>query len=179
MNDKTKLDKNRLIERLKNISMLALDVDGVMTDDHIYFGPDGFEMKRFNISDGFYIALALRAKLEIAVISGRPSEATNTRIKDLGIKHVSQQMLDKRIQIEPFLKKLGIKKEQVAFIGNEILDIPLAREVGLSVAVADSAPELKEIVDYVTSCKGGEGAVREIIRAYFRANNIDPAELFV
>lgn len=174
MSDKKKLTPDELIERLKQIKLLALDVDGVLTDDHIYFGPDGFEMKRFNISDGFFIVLAMRAGLEVAIVSGRPSEATTTRVKDLGIKYVSQQMLDKRKQIAPFLDELKLKLEDVCFIGNELLDIPLAREVGLSVAVADSAGELIEEVDYVTETNGGYGAVREIIKYYFKARGIDP-----
>jgi 3-deoxy-D-manno-octulosonate 8-phosphate phosphatase (KDO 8-P phosphatase) len=173
------ISSHQLIEKLKIIKLLALDVDGVLTDDHIYFGPDGFELKRFNISDGFFIALAMRAGLEVAIISGRPSAATETRVKDLGIKHVSQKMLDKREQIKPILEKLNIDKKAVAFMGNELLDIPLSKEVGLSIAVADAADELKEIVDYVTESKGGKGAVREILKAYFRAQDIDPSSLLI
>lgn len=174
-----KLTEKQLIARLKNVRLLALDVDGVMTDDHIYFGPDGFELKKFNISDGFFIVLAMRAGLEIAVVSGRPSPATITRITDLGIKHISQKMLDKRKQIAPILEKLDLKFDNVCFVGNELLDIPLAREVGLSVAVADSARELIDEVDYVTRARGGEGAVREIIKYYFEAHAIDPLDHIV
>ncbi len=176
---KKQLEKEQLLERFKNIKLLALDVDGVLTDDFIYFGPDGFEMKKFSISDGFYIVLAMRAGLEIAIVSGRPSKATLTRMKDLGVTHISQQMLDKRKQILPILKKLGVTHEETAFVGNELLDIGLALEVGLSVAVADSAEELKEQVDFVTEAKGGQGAVREVIKYYFEANNIDPLEWVV
>lgn len=165
--------------RLKKIKLLALDVDGVLTDDFIYFGADGFEMKKFNISDGFFIVLAMRAGLEVAVVSGRPSAATTTRMKDLGVKYILQEMKDKREQIAPLLKKLNITLEQTAFVGNEILDIPLAREVGLSIAVADAASELKETVDYVTIAKGGCGAVREILKIYFNGNGIDPANLII
>jgi len=174
MKTKKYLTFQELADRFVNIKLLALDVDGVLTDDHIYFGPNGFEMKKFNISDGFFIALALRSGLEIAIVSGRPSEATTSRMKDLGIKHVLQDRVDKRKQIISLLKKLGIDHSQVAFVGNELLDIGLAREVRLSIAVADAAEELKQVVDYVTSAKGGCGAVREIIRAYFKGNNIDP-----
>ena len=170
---------DRLAERIKKIRLLALDVDGVLTDDSIFFGPDGFELKKFNISDGFFIVLALRSGLEIAVVSGRPSAATTTRMKDLGVKYVLQEMKDKRKQIIPLLEKLGIDLSQVAFAGNEILDIGLAREVGLAIAVADAAEELKREVDYVTSAKGGYGAVREIIRAYFQGNNLDPAAYLI
>ena len=173
--NKKHLTFDELAERFKKIKLFAMDVDGVLTDDHIFFGPDGFEMKKFNISDGFYIVLAMRAGLEIAVVSGRRSEATTTRMKDLGVKHVLQQMLDKRKQITPLIEELGIKHSEVAFIGNEILYIGLAREVGLSIAVADSAPELLDEVDYVTEARGGQGAVREVIKAYFSGNGIDPA----
>lgn len=176
---KKQLSRKQLAEKLTSVKLLVLDVDGVLTDDHIFFGPDGFEMKKFNISDGFYIVLAMRAGLEMAIVSGRPSAATTTRVKDLGIKYVSQQMLDKRKQLAPFMKKLGLKYDRVAFIGNELLDIPLAMEVGLSVAVADAAPELKNVVDYVTRARGGEGAVREIIKIYFEANDIDPVNYIV
>ena len=174
-NGKTHLSYEEFKARMKKIRLFAMDVDGVLTDDHIFFGPDGFEMKKFNISDGFYIVLAMRAGLEIAVVSGRVSEATTTRMKDLGVKHVLQKMLDKRKQIAPLLEELGIKHSEVAFIGNEILDIGLAREVGLSIAVADAAEELLDVVDYVTEAKGGFGAVREVLRAYFDGNGIDPS----
>jgi 3-deoxy-D-manno-octulosonate 8-phosphate phosphatase (KDO 8-P phosphatase) len=170
---------DELAGRLKGIKLLALDVDGVLTDDFIYFGPNDFEMKKFNISDGFYIVLAMRSGLEIAVVSGRPSAATTTRMKDLKVKYVLQKMQDKREQIAPLLKKLGVELNQVAFMGNEILDIPLAREVGLSIAVADAASELKKIVHYVTEAKGGKGAVREVLKAYFIGNNFDPMEYIV
>jgi len=173
------LNRDELAERFRDIKLLALDVDGVLTDDNIYFGPDGFELKQFNISDGFFIVLALRSGLEIAVVSGRPSKATTTRMKDLGVKYILQEMRDKRRQIEPLLEKLGIKKSQVAFVGNEILDIGLAKEAGLSIAVADSAPELIEVVDYVTEAGGGRGAVREILKAYFEGVGLDPASFLI
>ena len=176
---KKKLTYAQLANRFKTIKLLALDVDGVLTDDHIYFGPDGFEMKKFNISDGFYMALALRSGLEVAVVSGRHSKATTTRMNDLGIKHVLQEMKDKRKQILPLLEKLNLRHEQVAFVGNELLDIGLAGEVGLSIAVADATEELKREVDYVTSAKGGSGAVKEVIRAYFKGNKLDPSSYLI
>jgi len=173
------ISHSELKRRFKSIKLLALDVDGVLTDDHIFFGPDGFEMKKFNISDGFFIVLALRSGLEIAVVSGRPSKSTTTRMKDLGVRHILQKMQDKCRQIKPLLAKLGIDYSQVAFVGNEILDIGLSKEVGLSIAVADAADELKEVVDYVTAARGGEGAVREVIKAYFEGKNIDPSSYLI
>jgi 3-deoxy-D-manno-octulosonate 8-phosphate phosphatase (KDO 8-P phosphatase) len=176
---KKKLDNDGLSEKIKDIKLLALDVDGVLTDDNIYFGPDGLELKQFNISDGFFIVLALRAGLEIAVISGRPSKATSTRMKDLGVRHVLQEMKDKRKQILPLLERLGITHQEVAFVGNEILDIGLAKEVGVSIAVADAAEELKQVVDYVTVSAGGKGAVKEVIKAYFKGRNLDPSSYLI
>ena len=93
-------------KRLKAIKLLALDVDGVLTDDSIYFGPDGFELKKFHISDGLFIVLAMRAGLEIAIVSRRPSSATNSRMRDLGVKHVLQGHQDKIEMITPLLEKL-------------------------------------------------------------------------
>ena len=159
--------------------MLALDVDGVLTDDSIWFGPDGFELKQFNISDGFYMVLAMRHGLELAIVSGRYSAATDTRMKDLGVKHVLQARQDKVEMIRPLLDELNLSFSEVAFVGNEILDIKLARQAGLSIAVADSAPGLLDEVNYVTTSKGGHGAVREIIECYFEAIGLDPKTLVV
>lgn len=173
------MNRDKFIERMISVRLLALDVDGVLTDDSLFFGPDGFEMKKFNISDGLYIVLAMRSGLEIAIVSGRYSAATDTRMKDLGVKYVLQEMKNKVSQITPLLEKLNISFEETAFVGNEILDITLAKKVGLSIAVADSAPELLETVDYVTKAKGGQGAVREIIECYFEAIKKDPKDLLV
>ena len=172
-----KLTRAEYIERLKKIKLLAIDVDGVMTDDSIYFGPDGFELKKFNISDGFFMVLAMRSGLELAIVSGRYSPATDTRMKDLGVKHVLQGKRDKVEMIRPLLQELGIGFSDVAFVGNELLDIKLAKHVGLSIAVADSCRDLLDEVVWVTRSKGGHGALREIIEDYFEATGIDPKEL--
>ena len=172
-----RLDWNGLIERMKTIKLLASDVDGVLTDDTIYFGPDSLELKRFHVSDGFYISLALRAGLEFVVISGRPSEATTSRMRDLGVKHVLQAPVNKARLIKPTLDKLGVEFKDVAFVGNEILDLPLLREVGLPIAVSDASPQTLTAVEYVTCASGGRGAIREVIEAYLIAHDLDPEEL--
>jgi 3-deoxy-D-manno-octulosonate 8-phosphate phosphatase (KDO 8-P phosphatase) len=169
---KEKLSYDEFVERMKAIRLLALDVDGVLTDDSVFFGPDGAEFKKFNISDGFFMVLAMRAGLELAIVSGRVSEATVSRMNDLNVKHVLQGQKDKVAMIRPLLAELGIGFDQTAFVGNEILDIKLAGEVGLSIAVADSAPELIDKVDYITENDGGKGAVREVIQAWFESRDI-------
>ncbi len=171
-----KLTRAEFVARLKDIKLLAIDVDGVLTDDSIYFGPDGFELKKFNISDGFYMVMAMRSGLELAIVSGRYSAATDTRMKDLGVKHVLQAKKDKVETITPLLEELSVAFEDVAFIGNEILDITLARKAGVSIAVADSSVDLIDEVDYVTVKDGGKGAVREVIECYFEAVGFDPKE---
>lgn len=175
----SRLSRSQFIDRFKTIKLLALDVDGVLTDDSIYFGPDDFEMKKFNISDGLFMVLAMRSGLELAIVSGRRSPATTSRMKDLGVKHIFQDKKSKVAMITPLLESLGIDFAQVAFVGNEILDIPLAKKAGLSVAVADSCQELKAIADFVTINKGGKGAVREVIESYFQAIEINPGDLIL
>ncbi len=174
-----KLTREEFVARFKSIKLLALDVDGVLTDDTILFGSGSQEFKRFNISDGFYMVLAMKSGLELAIVSGRYSAATDSRMKDLGVKHVLQAKKDKVEQIAPLLNELGVAFEDVAFVGNEILDIKLARRVGLSVGVADSSPDLLDEVDYVTERNGGKGAVREVIECYFDAVGINPKDLVV
>ena len=175
----TKLTRTQVVERFKDIKLLALDVDGVLTDDSIYFGPDGFEMKKFNISDGFFIVLAIRSGLQIAIVSGRYSPATDTRMKDLGVKHVLQGMKNKVEMIDPLLKELNIAYSEVAFMGNELLDIPLAEKVGLPIAVADASHDDLNRVAYITSSKGGCGAVREVLECYFESTGKDPKSYII
>lgn len=171
-----RLDREQFIERLRRVRLLALDVDGVLTDDSLYLGPDGFEMKRFNIGDGFLIVLAMRAGLEIAIVSGRYSPATDTRMKDLGVTNVLQGQKDKVSMLTPLLERLHIGFDEVAFVGNDLLDLKLARAVGLPIAVADAVDEMQAASMWVTRKKGGFGAVREILTMYFEAIGKDPKE---
>lgn len=176
---KTKLTSDEFRFRLSKIKLLALDVDGVLTDDGIFFGPDGLELKKFNISDGLFIVLAMRAGLTIAIVSGRFSPATDTRMKDLGVTHVLQGMRNKVELISPLLKDLKLAFDEIAFVGNEILDIGLARKVGLSIAVADACNDLVTEVDFVTTANGGKGAVREVLECWFESVKKDPKDFLV
>lgn len=169
-----KLTREQFIERFRSVKLLAIDVDGVLTDDSIYFGPDGLELKKFNVSDGFYMVLAMRSGLQLAIVSGRYSAATESRMKDLGVPHILQGKKDKVEMVTPLLEQLQVQFSQVAFIGNELLDLGLASKVGLPVAVVDAAEELREMAHYVTARKGGQGAVREVLECYFEATGQDP-----
>ena len=171
-----KIDRVELLKRFASIKLLALDVDGVLTDDSIYVGPDGFELKKFNISDGFYMVLAQRAGLPIAIVSGRYSAATDCRMKELGVQHVLQGRKDKVLLIESLLNELSLSYDDIAFVGNEILDISLANRAGLSIAVANSCQEFINVVDWVTTQSGGAGAVREVLELWFEAVKINPKE---
>lgn len=173
------LTKPQLAKRLAKINALILDVDGVLTDDSLYIGPDGFEIKRFHIGDGLSIVLSMKTGLEIIIMSNRHSPATTTRMKDLRVTHVIQERGDKARLVREYVKKhkLGIDLTETAFIGNDIMDVPLMNEVGLKIAVNDAYPELKAVVDYVTTKKGGQGAVREVLDLYLKGKGIAPSEL--
>lgn len=172
-----KLSRKEFVLAWKQIRLFAIDVDGVLTDDSIYVGPDALELKRFNISDGFFMVLAMRAGLEIAIVSGRHSPATDSRMRELGVKHILQGKRDKVAMITPLLEQADIAFSEVAFIGNELLDISLAEKVGLPIAVADSCDGLRVKTAYETAKQGGRGAVREILECYFEAVEIDPRSL--
>jgi 3-deoxy-D-manno-octulosonate 8-phosphate phosphatase (KDO 8-P phosphatase) len=175
---KTGLTRAVLKKKLTAIKALILDVDGVLTDDSLYIGSDGFELKRFNIGDGLMIVLAMRAGLEIIIMSNRYSPATVTRMNDLRVKHVIQERGDKAQLVGDYIKKnnLPLELKDTAFIGNDIMDISLARQAGIGVAVKDAHPELLAEADYVTSRKGGQGAVREIIDLYFKGRGLNTAD---
>ncbi len=171
-----KLTRAQLVKRLKSIKLLALDVDGVLTNNWLYIGNDGLELKQFNIADGFYMKLAMRSGLPIAIVSGRHSPATDSRMKELGVKYVMQGKADKPSMLAPLLKELGIEFADVAYVGDEILDLSIGRKVGVPVAVQNAAKEFKEIALYVTKHDGGDGAVREVIECYFEAVGKNPED---
>jgi 3-deoxy-D-manno-octulosonate 8-phosphate phosphatase (KDO 8-P phosphatase) len=176
---KTHLTKTGLAKKLAGIKALILDVDGVLTDDSLYIGPDGFELKRFHIGDGLSIVLAMRAGLEVIILSNRHSLATTTRMKDLGVKHVIQARGDKLRLITEYIEKKKMKfgLSEIAYMGNDIMDVSLVRKACIGVAVKDAYPGLTSIADYVTTKKGGHGAVREVIDLYFKGSGLNPAEM--
>lgn len=174
------LTKRQLMARLKKIKAIILDVDGVLTNDHIYMGADGFELKKFHIGDGLSIVLAMRSGIEIMIMSNRPSPATTSRMKDLKVKHVIQAHGDKSRIVGEYLKKkkLGFDLKQTVFIGNDIMDVTITKAAGIGIAVASAHDDLLAVADYVTKTDGGQGAVREIIELYFKAIGKKPIDFF-
>jgi 3-deoxy-D-manno-octulosonate 8-phosphate phosphatase (KDO 8-P phosphatase) len=148
---------------LSGIRLLIFDVDGVLTDGGIVIHSDGTESKRFSVLDGHRIKMWQRAGGGAAIISGRETAATTIRAKQLGISHVLQGCLQKLPAFEELLKEVGVTPEQTAYIGDDLMDIPLVRRAGLGVAVANADDELKKHADHITKRKGGEGAVGEVV----------------
>jgi 3-deoxy-D-manno-octulosonate 8-phosphate phosphatase (KDO 8-P phosphatase) len=147
-----------------DIKMLAMDVDGVLTDGGLIIHHNGDESKKFHVHDGGWIRIWRRLGLKTAVITGRQCPAVAHRMKDLEIDFVYQKALDKLEVFDKLLNESQIPAEQIAYIGDDVFDMPIIRRVGFSVVVADGLDELKQEADYVTTARGGQGAVAEMIR---------------
>ncbi|MGA1980046.1 MAG: HAD-IIIA family hydrolase [Sedimentisphaerales bacterium] len=148
---------------LVDIQLLVMDVDGVLTDGTIIINDDGSEGKFFNLLDGHGIRMWQRAGLKVAFLSGRFSKATQYRAEQLDIDYCLQDCLEKLPALKKLLEQAGISAKRTAYIGDDLLDLPVMRYVGFGAAVADAVDEVKDTADYVTTRCGGEGAVREVI----------------
>ena len=148
---------------LADIEMLAMDVDGVLTDGTLVINADGSESKFFNSMDGHGIRMWQRAGLKVALISGRASEPTQRRAEQLQIEYVFQDCHNKLPVFEKLLEQLGLAPNKAAYIGDDLTDLPVIRYAGFGVTVANAADEVKQYADYVTTRTGGNGAVREVI----------------
>jgi 3-deoxy-D-manno-octulosonate 8-phosphate phosphatase (KDO 8-P phosphatase) len=161
--------KKNIKEKLKKIKMLILDVDGVMTDGRIIMDDTGRETKNFNVRDGHGLKVLQRFGVKVAILTGRKSKVVEHRAKDLEIKYVYQKVYNKKEVFQSILKKQKLTADEVAFIGDDIVDIPVLKMVGFSVAVADALDVVKKSVNYVTENQGGNGAVREICEMILKA----------
>lgn len=155
------LDK-KIREKLKKIKMLILDVDGVMTDGRIIMDGEGLETKNFNVRDGHGLVMIQRYGIQVAILTGRTSAVVDHRARDLKITEVYQGALNKKEIFSRILQKNNLTPDVIAYVGDDIVDIPVLKLVGFSVAVADATDLVKKTVDYVTVNRGGQGAVREI-----------------
>jgi len=158
-------------KKLQSVKLLMLDVDGVLTDGKIIYNDRGEEIKAFNVRDGHGLKLLMRAGIEVALITGRKSKVVLHRARDLGIKKVYQRVTNKIEIYEKILKGKKLKDINVGFVGDDLVDIPVLKRVGFSAAVGDAIPEVKKVVDYVASKRGGEGAVREICELLLKVQN--------
>jgi 3-deoxy-D-manno-octulosonate 8-phosphate phosphatase (KDO 8-P phosphatase) len=149
-------------EQAKQIKLLLLDVDGVLTDGSISYTDEGVEVKTFNAKDGFGLNLLRQAGVEVGIITARSSKALIRRCEDLKIDHLHQGKRHKVEVYKTMLEELGLQPSQVAYVGDDWLDLPMFGQVGFAVTVADGMDELKQVAHYTTKSSGGRGAVREI-----------------
>jgi 3-deoxy-D-manno-octulosonate 8-phosphate phosphatase (KDO 8-P phosphatase) len=160
-----------LRRKAANIKLLLLDVDGVLTDGRIIIDDRGVESKHFHVRDGHGIVLLKRSGIEVGFITGRLSPVVGHRAKELQVTLLFQGVQDKLGVYERIKKKRGLPDGKIAYVGDDIVDIPVLRRVGLAVMVSDGSAELKPIADYVTVARGGMGAVREVAELILMAQN--------
>ncbi len=151
-----------ILAKAKQLKLLILDVDGVLTDGRLFFDEQGREYKSFHARDGHGIKLLQQTGVAVAVISGRNSPTVALRMKSLGIQHIYQGHEDKIAAFEEVIQKVGCQTEQAAHVGDDLLDLPLMVRVGLAIAVNDAVKEVKDFADWNTTLAGGQGAVREV-----------------
>src|SRR5215467_15511720 len=162
-------ERSSLQERAARIKLLLMDCDGVLTDGRIWLFENGEEQKGFHTRDGLGLELWHRAGLKSGIISGRNSTAVERRAQGLGMTFVVQGVKDKVQAFDETVAQAGMTNDEVAFIGDDLNDIPLILRSGLGVAVADAATEARERAHYVTRLAGGQGAVREVIEVILKA----------
>jgi 3-deoxy-D-manno-octulosonate 8-phosphate phosphatase (KDO 8-P phosphatase) len=146
----------------RGIELLVLDVDGVLTDGSIFLTGDG-EIKRFNAHDGLGIKLAMAANIEVAIATARVSAPVTQRAAELGINTAMQGRIDKVTAVAELATERGLDHRRIAYIGDDLPDLPAMRSVGLPIAVANARPEVREVALHTTSASGGNGAVREAV----------------
>lgn len=157
--------------RAARIKLMAFDIDGVMTDGGLHYTDDGQELKTFNVQDGFGLKLMQRAGIELAIVTGRTSGVVAARAADLGIEHLFQGVGDKGAVVAGLIDKLGLSWPEVAFMGDDLIDLPAMLHCGLAVAPANAHPLVKERAHIVTAARGGRGAVREAIEFVLAAQD--------
>jgi len=161
-----------LTNRLRAVRLLIADVDGVFTDGGLYIGGEGGEYKRFHVLDGAGVALLNAVHFPLCVISGRYSAVTAQRMRELGLEaNLYQGNLAKIEPYEQIKTRYQLRDDQIAYIGDDLVDVPLLRRVGLPVCVANSCDEVKSYALYITRRPGGSGAVREVIELLLKAHN--------
>ncbi len=163
-------NRQRAREKAARVRLFLIDVDGVLTDGGICYDGNGVESKRFHVRDGHGIKMLQRAGIDVGIITGRTSEAVRIRAEELGVTRVRQGVYDKVAAWREILGETGLRPEECAYVGDDIVDVPLLRQVGFAAAVADAEEYVLSEADYVSSRKGGHGAVREIIEFVLKSS---------
>jgi len=156
------------------LKLLLLDVDGVLTDGRLYYNPQGEVSVGFHIQDGLGIHLLQQHGIEVGILTGKNHPAVTHRMQELGVKHLYQGLSDKVPTYESLLKTLKLSEAQVAYMGDDLPDLPILQRVGLSVCPANANPYVRQAVHWVTKAKGGRGAVRELVDFILEAKQITP-----
>ena len=164
-------------EKAARVRLLIFDVDGVLTDGSLFVGDDGQEYKAFNSRDGHGIKMLLKYGVEIAIITGRTSQVVEHRMANLGITHIYQGKLDKLPAYEELREKLGIGPEETAYVGDDVVDLPVMRRVGLAIAVQDAHPLVRQHSHWQTPSRGGRGAARDVCEMLMEAKGVLADEL--
>ncbi|MCH8617626.1 HAD hydrolase family protein [Undibacterium sp. TS12] len=160
---------NSPVERASKIRLMIFDVDGILTDGGLHFGPEGEMMKCFNVLDGQGIKLLQQAGIITAIISARQSAIVTKRATDLGISHVRQGIHDKKLAFLQLLAELNMTEQDCGFIGDDVIDLPILTRVRFAASVPNGHREVQQRVHYVTTARGGQGAAREICDFILRA----------
>jgi 3-deoxy-D-manno-octulosonate 8-phosphate phosphatase (KDO 8-P phosphatase) len=155
--------------RAARVRLMIFDVDGILTDGSLHYGPDGEVIKTFNVLDGHGIKLLQQSGVAAAIISARQSGIVGRRAADLGIQHLYQGVHDKRAAFEQLLQQTHIDAQACGFIGDDVIDLPILSRVGFAASVPNGHPEVKARVHYVTQAAGGRGAARELCDLILRA----------
>jgi len=151
-----------VLEKIRRIKLLIVDIDGVMTDGRIIYSIYGDELKFFDVQDGFGITLLNRAGIKSVIITAKKSKIVKHRARDMKVAKAYQGHHDKLIPFTKALRKFGVKPEEVCFIGDDLIDLPILKRVGFAAAVPNAMEEVKEHAHFITSKTGGRGAVREL-----------------
>ncbi len=168
---------NEIIEKAKNTEMVIFDVDGVMTDGSLFFGDDGQEYKAFNSFDGHGMRMLLEEGIQAAIITGRKSSVVEHRMRDLGVELIYQGYRDKRPAFVELLQEVGLDAAQVAYVGDDVVDLPIMSQVGFAIAVQNAHPFVKQHSHWITDRVGGRGAVRDVCELMLEARGTLAAKL--
>jgi 3-deoxy-D-manno-octulosonate 8-phosphate phosphatase (KDO 8-P phosphatase) len=163
-----------MIEKLAAIKLLVLDVDGVLTDGRFFLTERGEEYKAFDSKDGHGLRMLMKAGVGVLIISGRNSKAVDHRAKELGITGVYQGIRSKEALLLDILAQGHLEKKEICCVGDDLPDLPLFSHAGVSVAVADAVPELRQAATFITKSRGGAGAVREVCELILKAKDLWP-----